>query len=114
MPAYPRCSRLAAVALVDNGPTSADHCSSGTGFNTPSPCSGCELYDLLANSFDVRPDLCGGGPLGCRDQNPRRRPGYPARLAADRSTTDERGRGGAFDPNGPNWLTQPWISLAQD
>jgi hypothetical protein len=115
--------------FFDNGTTGAAHCSSGSGANAPSPCNGCEFYDLLANGFGVVPDLCGAGPIGCQDQNPAVDP----RVSAAWPPTDPRpanagavanafdcssldpfleptGYIGAFDPAGTNWL-QPWTSF---
>jgi hypothetical protein len=107
------------------------HCSSGSGGNAPSPCNGCQLYDLLANGFNLVPDLCGGGPLGCQDQNPAVNPGVsgawppsdprPSNAGAVANAFDCSGvdgffqatnYSGAFDPSGANWLTSPWIDFS--
>jgi hypothetical protein len=118
--------------FFDNGATGAVHCSSGTGGNVPSPCNGCEFYDLLANGAGVVPDLCGGGPLGCQDQNPAVDPGVsaawppvdprPTNAGAvmsgfDCSTLDPfleaTGYIGGFEPGGTNWL-EGWTNFALD
>ena len=56
--------------FFDNGGTGFAHCASGSAGNAPSPCNGCEIYDLLANGAGAAPDLCGAGALGCQDQTP--------------------------------------------
>jgi hypothetical protein len=117
--------------FFDNGSTGAIHCSSGTAGNAPSPCDGCQFYDLLANGFGVVPDLCAASPLGCQDQNPAVNPGVaeayppvdprPTNVAGVTNAFDCSGVDafftannyiGAFDPNTASWLTTPWISFA--
>jgi hypothetical protein len=109
--------------FFDNGPTGADHCSSGTGGNAPSPCTGCEFYDLLANSFGVVPDLNPAGPVvnpGVSEAYPPVDP-RPTNTAAVANSFDCSGVDafftannyiGAFDPNAASWLTTPWVNFA--
>lgn len=117
--------------FFDNGPTGAEHCASGAGASTPSPCSGCEFYDLLANDFGLVPTCAARARSDASDQNPAVDPGVPlgwppadprpTNAAAvangfDCATLDPAfvttGYLGAFDPNGANWLAAPWVSLA--
>ena len=109
--------------FFDNGPTGVEHCvghSSTSGAN----CSSCTLYDLYANSKGVRPDLSPPGAAvdpGISDSYPNADP-RPTNVAAvttgvaDCTTIDDSFQStnyiGAFDPNGSNWLTTPWISFA--
>jgi hypothetical protein len=120
--------------FFNNGPTGHVHCGQASGTNTP--CTGCELYDLWANTQGVVPDLCATGALGCQDQtpvvdplvslawpplDPRPAVGSPAASGAlDCSTLDPfftpTAYVGAFEPGGDNWLDTPggWISFAVD
>jgi len=118
--------------FFSNGPSGNVHCGQSTGTNTP--CTGCELYDLWANSQNVVPDLCGSGALGCQDQTPVVDPlvslawpptdprpgiGSPAGSGGtDCSLIDPfftpTAYKGAFEPGGTNWLETPgnWINFA--
>jgi hypothetical protein len=110
-------------SIFFNNGAGAIHCASGSGGNVPSPCNGCEFYDLLANAYNVVPDLCGVGPLGCQDQNPAvdptvaqtwppsdPRPTNATVVASafDCSSVDAffdpTSYVGAFEPGGTNWL----------
>ena len=118
--------------FFDNGDTGAVHCSSGSGGNAPSPCNGCEFYDLVARDYGVVPDLCGAGALGCQDQNPAVDPGVasawppldprPTNAAAvangfDCSTLDPFLEAtsylGGFDPGTASWLAG-WTDFASN
>jgi hypothetical protein len=109
--------------FFDNGTTTTNHCSSGSGANAPSPCTGCEFYDLVANSFNVVPDLNPAGPAvdpGVSEAWPPSDP-RPANAGAvsngfDCSAVDgffqATNYTGGFEPGGTNWLTTPWVSFA--
>ena len=96
---------------------------SGTGANAPSPCDGCQFYDLLANSFNVKPDLNPAGPVvnpGVSEAWPPSDP-RPTNTAAVTNNFDCSGIDGffqatnytgAFDPAAANWLTTPWVNFA--
>ena len=109
--------------FFDNGPTGSDHCASGTGGNAASPCDGCQFYDLLVSSFNVKPDLNPPGPVvnpGVSEawppSDPRPTNAGAVANAFDCSAIDgslqATGYIGAFDPAAANWLTSPWIDFS--
>jgi hypothetical protein len=107
--------------FFDNG-SGSTHCASGTGGNAPSPCDGCQLYDLLANSFNVVPDLNPPGPAvdpGVSEAWPPTDP-RPTNAGAVTNAFNCNDIDGFFEsnnyiggfaptPGGTNWTT-PWTS----